>query len=601
MRTSEKDIIDRKFFELVPFNVAVIDRDYNIVRANERFKKFFGAREKSKCFEVCKKIKEPCSHCKVEEVFASGEERVLNETGVNSDGISCHYIVHFVPVKDDDGKVIYVMELSSELTEAGMYQKEADVLFDSVPCYITVIDKNYKIVKANKKFRDTFGDSDKKFCYEVYKKRNSPCQKCPARLSFEDGKEHSSHQIGTTFSGDQTQYLVNTTPISRDHGSVSLIMEIATDITEISGLQEQLQQAHDFHTTLINNSSNGIIALDGQGKVKIFNPTAGKMLNWTSKRKPGLKKIKDMLPASFFECSNTDQDYSTGTELKIQSADNIEIPVIFDGVVLKSKKQCIGKVAFIKDLRPIKQLEKEKLDAERLGAVGQTVAGLAHTIKNILMGLEGGMYMVDSGLKTANTKRIFEGWDVLQRNFTKTTQLVKDFLSFSKGKLPNLKVINPNSLVDDIIELYRDTAANRGVQLIAETDENMPEVPLDPDGMEACLTNLVSNAIDAVLLRPDDKGKVILKTSHDKDNIYIEVIDNGIGMENDIHEKIFTTFFTTKGGKGTGLGLLTTRKIVQEHGGYIDVDTQKGKGSTFTIRLLKDRLNMIYDKTAINK
>lgn len=597
MGAVEKDIIDRSFFELVPFNVAIIDKDFNVVKANKKFEEYFGAWENSRCFEVCKKSLAPCKHCKVNEVFETGLESVSDETGVNQKGKICKYIVHFSPIKDEKGEVQYVIEMSSDVTEANLREQESNILFERVPCYITMIDRNYKIIRSNEKFRDTFGDVESKFCYEVYKKSSTPCNKCPARLSFEDGNEHSSAQIGLSYSGDEKHYIVNTTPIASDKDGISLVMEIATDITEINNLQEQLQKDHDFHTTVINNSSNGIVALNNEGGIRIFNPMAREMLNWKSADKPDLDNIRKMLPESFFKSLGKEHDKLGVREQNIHTVDDNEIPVKFDGVALKSQEEYLGKVAFMQDLRHIKQLERDKLDAERLAAVGQTVAGLAHTIKNILMGLEGGMYMVDSGLRSANTSRIFEGWDVLQRNFTKTTQLVKDFLSFSKGKLPVLKMVDPNAIVDNIIDLYHDTASNRGVKLIAELAPDMKLAPLDPEGMEACLTNLVSNGIDASLLREDKKGIVILRTIENDDEIIFEVVDNGSGMEDEVYEKIFTTFFTTKGGKGTGLGLLTTRKIVQEHGGAIEVDTEKGIGSTFRIRLPKDRLKMILDET----
>jgi signal transduction histidine kinase len=247
----------------------------------------------------------------------------------------------------------------------------------------------------------------------------------------------------------------------------------------------------------------------------------------------------------------------------------------------------------MQDLREVKRLEREKLDAERLAAVGQTVAGLAHTIKNLLMGLEGGMYMVDSGLRRADAGRITEGWEILQRNFEKTTSLVRDFLSFAKGRLPQLRPVDPNAIARGVVDLYRDAAARQKVELVLEAGEHVPEAPLDADGMENCLTNLVSNAIDAATMRDQAGGRVVLRTREESGDIIFEVADNGCGMEHEVKAKVFTTFFTTKGGKGTGLGLLTTRKIVQEHGGQVETDSVVDQGSVFRIRLPRKRLDAL--------
>ncbi|MDP8228413.1 MAG: ATP-binding protein, partial [Candidatus Electryoneaceae bacterium] len=253
------------------------------------------------------------------------------------------------------------------------------------------------------------------------------------------------------------------------------------------------------------------------------------------------------------------------------------------------------------DVTDLKRLEREKIEAERLAAVGQTVAGLAHTIKNLLMGLEGGMYMVDTGLRSGNADRIIEGWGVLERNFDKTTSMVKDFLAFSKGRLPKLKLIDPNLLITDIVDLYKETARRQKVELVGELGSDVLPAPLDPDGMEACLTNLVSNGIDAAIWREEDgDGRVVVRVRDENDDLVFEVSDNGTGMDQEVKQKVFTTFFTTKGGKGTGLGLLTTRKIVQEHGGRIEFETIKGVGSTFRIRLPRARLEDLMSQMSNN-
>ena len=156
-----------------------------------------------------------------------------------------------------------------------------------------------------------------------------------------------------------------------------------------------------------------------------------------------------------------------------------------------------------------------------------------------------------------------------------------------------MRSTDPCSLARDIVELYHDAAQRQGVELVAENGDVTGPAPLDPEGMETCLTNLVSNGIDAATMRDAPGGKVILRTRDEGGDLIFEVADNGCGMDWDVKEKVFTTFFTTKGGKGTGLGLLTTRKIVQEHGGRIEVESATDQGSLFRIRLPRKRLEAL--------
>jgi len=220
------------------------------------------------------------------------------------------------------------------------------------------------------------------------------------------------------------------------------------------------------------------------------------------------------------------------------------------------------------DITKTKTLEREKLEVERLAAVGQTVAGLAHGIKNIIMGLEGGMYVVNSGIRKGDAQRAVRGWRMLEEDIARISTFVKDFLSFARGRTPTVAFAGPNEIAREVILLFRDRAAAEGVTLIADFQE-----------------------VDACLMSDGDDHKVVVKTREERGTIVYEVTDNGVGMEYEIKKKVFTSFFSTKAsGQGTGLGLLTTRKIIQEHGGSVSFDSTEGEGSTFKLELPRGRL-----------
>ena len=594
LEDKELDILlGRTMFEAVPFNVSVIDRDFRVVAANANFEEYFGEWRGRRCYEVCKGAAQRCPSCQAQATFDDGRVRVSDETGVDRHGRTCHYVVHLAPLADADGRVNHVIEMTTDLTETRRWQREYDLFFERVPCYVSVIDRNFRVVRANEKFRQAFGDAEGARCYEAYKRRKKPCSHCPAALTFSDGAEHVSSQVGVHQDGSPAYYVVTTAPLSRGPAGVAHVIEMATDITQVRELEDELKKAHHFYESLVRNSATGILALDTHGKVRIMNPAARALLNWVSRQPPSTERLREMLPGEFFAAKAGNGKLVHSSEVPLHAGGGQDVPVRFSAVELKSRGTGLGRAAFLEDLREVKQLEHEKLEAERLGAVGQTVAGLAHTIKNLLMGLEGGMYMVDSGLRRVDAGRIADGWQILQRNFEKTTALVKDFLSFAKGRLPELGPTDPNAVARGIVELYREAAARQGVELVLEAAADVREAPLDPHGMETCLTNLVSNGIDAAMMREQPGGKVIVRTREAGGDLVFEVADNGCGLDQEVKAKVFTTFFTTKGGKGTGLGLLTTRKIVQEHGGRIEIDSVLDRGSTFRIRLPRNRLEAL--------
>jgi signal transduction histidine kinase len=261
------------------------------------------------------------------------------------------------------------------------------------------------------------------------------------------------------------------------------------------------------------------------------------------------------------------------------------------GVLLLVDDKSIGMAFSIQDQREIKKLEKEKLEAERLAAVGQTVAGLAHGVKNLVTGLEGGMYMLSTGMNKGKVERVQQGLDILERNIERVSVFVKTFLSFAKGREIRVKLTDPIEVADEVVAMYSPRAHENGIELINEKRGDISPAPIDHDGMHECLTNLVGNAIDACLMSENqDKCHVWVRTFEKNGAIIYEVVDNGCGMDYEVKKKVFTSFFTTKGLGGTGLGLLMTKKIVQEHGGTIELESEPGQGTTFRITLPRARL-----------
>jgi signal transduction histidine kinase len=243
------------------------------------------------------------------------------------------------------------------------------------------------------------------------------------------------------------------------------------------------------------------------------------------------------------------------------------------------------------DITEVKNLEKEKLEAERLAAVGETVAGLAHGIKNVLMGLEGGVYIVRTGMKNADSTRILRGWGIVEENIDRISTFVKEFLDFAKGRKAKVKHADPNEIAIKVIDLFKDSARLAGIELTYDLGENIEPAWLDEEGIHTCLVNLVSNALDACEMSDREGGHVHVSTL-DRDGVLVfEVADDGTGMDAEIGKKVFTKFFSTKGSeRGTGLGLLTTKKIVQQHGGVVSFESAEGSGSRFRLEFPRDRL-----------
>jgi len=230
------------------------------------------------------------------------------------------------------------------------------------------------------------------------------------------------------------------------------------------------------------------------------------------------------------------------------------------------------------------QLYQQSLAAERLAAVGETTAALSHSVKNILQALRGGADVVEMGFRSSNLVQASKGWRIVERNLTKLYNLTLNLLAYSRPREPKLQSINPKAMIDEALELSAGAANEKGVMAVSDIEPDVPPVPLDPDGMHQVLLNLLSNALDAV---EPHKGlvRVACRYEQEANELVIEVIDNGAGIPPSMMNHMFELFHSTKGNRGTGIGLAVAKKIVEEHDGTISIKSAPGAGSTFTVRL----------------
>jgi signal transduction histidine kinase len=230
------------------------------------------------------------------------------------------------------------------------------------------------------------------------------------------------------------------------------------------------------------------------------------------------------------------------------------------------------------------RLYEESLRRARLSALGQGIAGAAHCIKNILTGIDGGSYILERGIQKNGMDQITQGWDMLKRNTQIMRDLVLDMLTYSRPRRPEYQSSDINEICAEIAQLVRTKAHDKGVEIILDFDPAIGRVNLDPQGIYRCILNLVGNAIDACDKTQGTAG-IATRLLEEKDFLEISVSDNGCGISEEHRKHLFEAFFSTKGSKGTGLGLPVTQKIVEEHGGEVQVESQIGVGTRFIISL----------------
>lgn len=220
---------------------------------------------------------------------------------------------------------------------------------------------------------------------------------------------------------------------------------------------------------------------------------------------------------------------------------------------------------------------------ERMAAIGQTVSGLAHCVKNILNGIRSGSSVVERSMQDGDLDQVRQGWQAVRRNNDMLGNLVLDMLSLARDSKPHPFPTDVNDLADQVCRLMADRAAERGITVSCTPSADLPEAMVDTTHVYRCLLNLVTNAIDAC--EADGRVSVRVHRGRGRSRFTLSVSDDGGGIAPEHQSKLFTEFFTTKGGRGTGLGLPVTRKLIMEMGGKIKFHSIPGHGTRFVIAL----------------
>jgi two-component system NtrC family sensor kinase len=358
---------------------------------------------------------------------------------------------------------------------------------------------------------------------------------------------------------------------------------------------EELIKRHELEHNLIQTSMDGIIANDRQGNIIIFNEGAERIYGYTREEAVSsihvtklytegqARHIKKMIYGD--EYGGPGRLINYAVEVFTKTGDLV--PILLSATVLYDKGKEVATVGYFKDMREVMTLRQELVDSERMATVGQTVAGIAHGVKNILHGMKLGAFMVDTGLEKQKTESLEKGWSLVRKNINRISKMTKEMLSLASTTPLAFEVCSINDVVEEVCELMKNEAENRGISLICEVDPSSPQVMVDPEGIHTCLMNLVTNAVEA--FPKDSSGGQIVVSSRDDEaaGLYLQVKDTGEGMSKEVKQQIFESLFSTKGARGTGLGLALTQKIVRDHGGTIKVESELKKGSCFTIILPK--------------
>ena len=407
-----------------------------------------------------------------------------------------------------------------------------------------------------------------------------------------DGRPSSLVQFKVMAQDGQSRVVEGRFRGVRDEKGALLVLANLRDVTRRQALQSELDRRRAFERQLIEQALNAVLATDETGVVRIFNQSASQLFGYESQEVIGHLSYSQLFPRvqtgllkrNLFD--HPQPDASLMRTAVIKAKDGARLPVMLSVRTLFMEGRFSGAVFFLQNLRESKQLKAQLLRKTRLAAVGETAAGLAHCMKNLFHGLGTSTYLVDQGLADQDLELTGEGWGMVKKNLEQLSGLSQDLLSYARDRRPQYQPFNLNQLLEDCRQVLAGRWQALGIQVEVEHDPGCQRVVLDPLGLRRVIVNLLTNALDALEERPPQgqAPKITLSCGRDGyGQVWISVSDNGPGLPPEVLRHLFSGLFSTKGSKGTGLGLLVSQKIVEEHGGAIQAVNLPQGGARFTL------------------
>jgi PAS domain S-box-containing protein len=292
-----------------------------------------------------------------------------------------------------------------------------------------------------------------------------------------------------------------------------------------------------------------------------------------------------------FRCP-AEQTFKTGkglrTKATLNTSNGDKAPVIVHTAPIRNQDGDVELVVEISaDIAEVKRLREELLRTQdRLSSLGLKISSISHGIKSLLTALDGGMYLVETGLAKDKPERVKDGWEDVKTVFSRIRKLVYNILFFAKERELKWDRVDVLNFAEDVAASLAPKIKARGIEYVCDFDTSLGGMEIDAGVVRLALINILENALDACMDDEAQKShKIVFRIQQDEHQIIFEINDNGIGMDRETRESLFTLFFSSKGNKGTGLGLFIADKIISQHAGKIAVDSSPGKGSRFRITI----------------
>jgi PAS domain S-box-containing protein len=454
--------------------------------------------------------------------------------------------------------------------------------FEQLPGYLMVLDPEFRVLEANRIFRRHIGEPEGRHCFQICKRKSERCETCPSARSFLDGQRHSSEEQVIRADGREISVMVFSTPIKNDAGEITSVLVLYADITPVKLLQDQIRSSRKRYRTLFDEVPCFISIQDSDMRITESNRSFREAFGDGLGRK--CYEVYKHRREECIECAvrDTMRDGEVHhSEEVVTSRSGKQINTLVYSAPIRDAEGKIKRVIEMStDITPIRELQSQ------LESIGLLISSVSHGVKGLLNGLDGGMYLLKTGVAKDNKARQEQGLEMVERNVDRIRAMVLNILYYAKERTPNWEPVDAPDLGHEVISVLEAKAMDLGIDLQPDINLDVGEFDADRLAIRSLLVNLLENSLDACRVDEKEVAHVVgFRITGTAEEVVFELTDNGVGMDRETREKAFSLFFTSKGVKGTGLGLFIANKIATAHAGEIKLQSKLGEGTRISVHV----------------
>lgn len=582
--------------------IYVMNRDLVVEYMNSAMIAEFGEGVGKKCHQVVNQSEDKCPWCVSEEVFAGKTVRrevyipLLDKT----------FYLTEIPFENEDGslsKLSLYHDISKRKKQEEMLrasEEEFKNLFQHVPSGVFISSKEGKFLNANQALLDMLGYESKQEFLNIDLPQDLYVRP-EDRKTFQEMMERDGRVID--YEVEFKRKDGSTLPIlltgharyDRD-GNIIGYEGLNVDLTQRKLMEKEVREAYDFMNKIVQSSPNAITATDMKGNILIWNQGAEETLGYKASDVIGKMNIRKIYPEGVarkvMQMLRSDESGEIGRlnsypMVYVRRDDEIVEGNLSAAIIYDANGNEIASVGSFVDLRDRLQMERalrdtqeQLLQSEKLAAMGRLTSQIAHELNNPLYGIMNTLELLKTEIPEDNKRRKI--LDMALSETIRLSDLLRKMLSFSKPDQEERHPVGLNSVLDEILLLHEKQLKENDINISITFAEGMAQVVASKNQLRQVFLNMVANARDAM----PEGGTLSVVTGSDSEKVFVKISDTGTGIREEHLAKIFDSFFTTKGEvKGVGLGLSVCYGFIKDHGGDIEVDSQVGEGTTFTISL----------------